>query len=79
VDESSVDELNDNLGIVNFILLSRIYDMLALIADGVGKGEDALRLIALHQSGELMAPPPSLAVDGDDNGDENEPTEENDQ
>ena len=45
--------------------------MLCLIADGVGKGEDALRLINLHQSGELMCPPPALAVD-DEQGDEDE-------
>jgi hypothetical protein len=55
-------------------MLGRIYDMLTLIADGVGKGEDALRLIHLHQSGELMCPPPALAVD-DEQGDENESSE----
>jgi len=44
-------------------MLGRIYDMLALITDGVGKGEDALRLISLHQSGELMCPPPALSVE----------------
>lgn len=70
MDEQSVDEINDNSGVVNFIMLGRIYDMLCLIADGVGKGEDALRLISLHQSGELMCPPPALAVD--EQGDENE-------
>lgn len=74
MNEESVNDINDNFGVVNFIMLARIYDMLALIADGVGKGEDALRLISLHQSGELMAPPPALAVD--DNGDENEQSEE---
>ncbi len=51
---------------VTFIMLGRIYDMLALIADGVGKGEDALRLIELHRSGEIMSPPPSLNVEEED-------------
>ncbi len=67
MDDSSVEDINDNLGVVLFIMLGRVYDMLTLIADGVGKGEDALRLISLHQSGELMCPPPSLNLDTTDN------------
>ena len=58
MDDDNVEDINDNLGMVTFIMLGRIYDMLALIADGVGKGEDALRLISLHQSGQMMCPPP---------------------
>lgn len=71
MNDQSVEDINDNTGVVNFIMLGRIYDMLCLIADGVGKGEDALRLINLHQSGELMCPPPALAVD-DEQGDDDE-------
>ena len=71
MNDQSIEDINDNGGVVNFIMLGRIYDMLCLIADGVGKGEDALRLINLHQSGELMCPPPALAVD-DEQGDEDE-------
>ena len=72
MNDQSVEDINENSGVVNFIMLGRIYDMLTLIADGVGKGEDALRLIALHQSGELMCPPPALAVD-EETEDESEP------
>jgi hypothetical protein len=71
MNDQSIEDINDNTGVVNFIMLGRIYDMLCLIADGVGKGEDALRLINLHQSGELMCPPPALAVD-DEQGDDDE-------
>jgi hypothetical protein len=71
MNDQSVEDINDNTGVVNFIMLGRIYDMLCLIADGVGKGEDALRLINLHQSGQLMCPPPALAVD-DEQGDDDE-------
>ena len=70
MNDQSVEDINDNGGVVNFIMLGRIYDMLCLIADGVGKGEDALRLINLHQSGDLMCPPPSLAVDDSEDDDE---------
>lgn len=72
MDDDSISDINENFGIVSYIMLARIYDMLALIADGVGKGEDALRLISLHQSGELMAPPPSIVMDGSENGDESD-------
>lgn len=62
----NVDDINANLGAVTYIMLGRIYDMLVLIADSVGKGEDALQLIQLHSQGQLMSPPPSLAIDEDD-------------
>jgi hypothetical protein len=52
-------------------MLGRIYDILMLIADSMGKGEDALQLIQLHSQGQLMAPPPSLMLE-----DENEPSEQ---
>ncbi len=62
-----MSDINENLGAVTYIMLGRIYDMLVLIADSVGKGEDALQLIQLHAQGQLMAPPPSLMLE-----DENE-------
>lgn len=62
---SNVDDINENLGAVTYIMLGRIYDMLVLIADSMGKGEDALQLIQLHGQGQLMCPPPTLALDDD--------------
>lgn len=62
-----MSDINENLGAVTYIMLGRIYDMLILIADSVGKGEDALQLIQLHSQGQLMAPPPSLMLDEDNN------------
>lgn len=64
------EDINENLGAVLYIMLGRIYDMLILIADASGKGEDALQLISLHSQGQLMAPPPSLMLE-----DEDEPSE----
>jgi hypothetical protein len=46
-------------------MLGRIYDMLILLADASGKGEDALQLINLHSQGQLMSPPPSLMLEDD--------------
>ena len=56
---------------VLYIMLGRIYDMLILLADASGKGEDALQLINLHSQGQLMSPPPSLMLE-----DEDEPSEQ---
>lgn len=64
------EDINENLGAVLYIMLGRIYDMLILLADASGKGEDALQLISLHSQGQLMAPPPSLMLE-----DEDEPSE----
>jgi hypothetical protein len=58
-----MDDINENLGTVIYIMLGRIYDMLLLLADASGKGEDALQLINLHSQGQLMSPPPSLMLE----------------
>lgn len=70
INESQMKDINSNLGAVTYIMLGRIYDMLILIADGSGKGEEALQLINLHAQGQLMSPPPSLVMD------EEEPSEQ---
>ena len=69
INESQMKDINSNMGAVTYIMLGRIYDMLILIADGSGKGEEALQLINLHSQGQLMSPPPSLVMD------EEEPSE----
>ena len=72
------ENINDNLGMVTYIMLGRIYDMLSLIADGLGKGEEALRLISVHESGEMMCPPPSINIPDDIDDDEENDDREND-
>jgi hypothetical protein len=37
--------------------------MLMLIADGVGKGEEAIEIRNLHNEGKILTPPPSLVED----------------
>lgn len=66
------EDINENLGAVLYIMLGRIYDMLILLADASGKGEDALQLINLHSQGQLMSPPPSLMLEDDTSEDEND-------
>lgn len=55
-----MDDMNDNQGVITFIMLARIYDMLMLIADGLGKGDEALKLYDKHSQGEIMSSFPSL-------------------
>jgi hypothetical protein len=58
--EQAPETIDDNLGIATYIMVSRIYDVLCLIADGVGKGEEVLQMIEAHRNGELLGPEPSL-------------------
>ena len=60
--ETEVQNMNDNLGTVLYIMLGRIYDLLVLIADSQDKGEDVLKLMELHRQGNIMAPLPALNV-----------------
>ena len=71
VNDQQLHDINANLGAVTYIMLGRIYDMLFLIANGSGKGEEALQLINLHAQGQLMCPPPSLVMDEDEQSDQN--------
>jgi hypothetical protein len=58
-----MSEENDNILLGIYIQLSRVYDMLMLIADGVGKGEEAIEIRNLHNEGKILTPPPSLVED----------------
>ena len=71
VNDQQLHDINANLGAVTYIMLGRIYDMLFLIANGSGKGEEALQLINLHAQGQLMCPPPSLVMDEDEQSKQN--------
>ena len=58
-------ENQENILLGIYIQLSRVYDMLMIIADGVGKGEEALEIRELHQQGKILTPPPALTEDED--------------
>jgi hypothetical protein len=60
--DTEVQNMNDNLGAVLYIMLGRIYDLMVLIADAQGKGEDVLKLMELHRQGNIMSPLPALNV-----------------
>ena len=60
-----MSEENDNILLGIYLQLSRVYDMLIILADGLGKGEEALEIRNLHEQGKILTPPPSLVEDED--------------
>ena len=57
------DSLEDNLPMVNYIMLHRIYDMLTLIANIQSRGEDddikIKKMVDYHKDGFLLGPSPA--------------------
>jgi len=51
--------LEDNLPMVNYIMLHRIYDMLTIMANGVDP-EKTAKMIDYHEQGYLLGPEPSF-------------------
>ena len=51
--------LEENLPMVNYIMLHRIYDMLSLIATEVAGEERTSRMVEYHEKGFLLGPGPS--------------------
>jgi len=51
--------LEDNLPMVNYIMLHRIYDMMTLIANHFDP-EKAEKMIEYHEQGYLLGPGPSF-------------------
>jgi hypothetical protein len=64
-EEKPSETIDDNIDIVTYITLSRIYDVLCLIADGVGKSEEVLKMIEAHRNGELLGPLPALGSEAE--------------
>jgi hypothetical protein len=52
--------LEDNLPMVNYIMLHRIYDLLTLIANKMVGPEDVSKMVEYHDRGFLLGPTPSF-------------------
>lgn len=59
--------LEDNLPMVNYIMLHRLYDLLTLIAKEIGNEEEVAKMIEYHNQGYLLGPAPAYSA-----GEENE-------
>jgi len=58
-EEEKTSNLEDNLPMVTYIMLHRIYDILALMAKHVAPSEDIEKMIQYHEAGCLLGPAPS--------------------
>lgn len=59
------ENLEDNLDMVNYIMLSRIYDLLTLIANKLVGSEDIAKLVEYHNQGFILGPMPSYTPNED--------------
>lgn len=63
--------LEDNLPLVNYIMLHRVYDILTLIANFLAKDEESRlkisKMVEYHQEGFLLGPAPAYKDQGDNN------------
>jgi hypothetical protein len=61
--------LEDNLPMVNYIMLHRIYDLLTLIANKLVGSEDVAKMVEYHNQGYLLGPAPSFTPQAEDEQD----------
>lgn len=59
--------LEDNLPMVNYIMLHRIYDILTLISMKLVGEEETSKMVAYHEAGYLLGPSPSYTPNSEEN------------
>ena len=71
MDNQETSNLEDNLPMVDYIMLHRIYDMLTLMANMLAKDKSdrqkLSKMIEYHQEGFLLGPSPAFRTE-DNNG-----------
>lgn len=67
METQKTDSLEDNLPMVNYIMLHRIYDILTLIADSLAKDDDSRlkisKMVEYHKEGFLLGPSPAFRAE----------------
>lgn len=63
--KNEAKSLEDNLPMVNYIMLHRIYDVLTLLAKYSSKddGNEMAQLIEYHEKGFLLGPVPAFSTE----------------
>ena len=59
MEEKESQSIEDNLPMVNYIMLHRIYDMLTIMANHADP-EKTAKMIEYHEQGFLLGPAPSF-------------------
>ena len=67
MEDKEPKSIEDNLPMVNYIMLHRIYDMLTIMANKADP-EKTAKMIEYHEQGFLLGPTPSFAPSEEDNG-----------
>jgi hypothetical protein len=67
-DSKQSKNLEDNLPMVNYIMLHRIYDVLTLLAKYLSKddGGEVAKIIEYHEKGFLLGPAPAFTTENED-------------
>jgi len=60
MEDKEPKSIEDNLPMVNYIMLHRIYDMLTIMANKADP-EKTAKMIEYHEQGFLLGPTPSFA------------------
>lgn len=68
-EEQKSQSLEDNLPMVNYIMLHRIYDMLTLIAKKSVGADEVFKMVEYHNDGFLLGPTPSFTPQPEDSQD----------
>jgi hypothetical protein len=58
-EQEEKQDLADNLDMVNYIMLHRIYDVMTIIASKLVGAEEVDKMIKYHDQGYLLGPSPS--------------------
>ena len=59
-------DLEDNLPLVTYIMLHRIYDLLTLISNKLVGSEDTAKMVEYHEKGYLLGPVPSYVPNNEE-------------
>lgn len=63
---SEAQSLEDNLPMVNYIMLHRIYDLLTIIGNKIVGGDEISKMVEYHNQGFLLGPAPAYSVDSEE-------------
>ena len=66
--EEKSSALEDNLPMVNYIMLHRIYDLLTIIANKLVGADDVSKMVSYHEEGYLLGPAPSYSAPNEEDG-----------
>jgi hypothetical protein len=58
-EEIKKESIEENMDLVNYIMLHRIYDLLTIISNKLVGSEETEKMINYHEQGYLLGPDPS--------------------